>query len=122
MGSNVTVGHTWESHGDHVTVGTTTLRKEDIISSTASCDTWAHDHFAEHYNRSAAVKKVRARQALEVQRGLARRQATLEKRALKRARMSTEKDKLKYDAQCAQQDRHNAKSGRSKTMYRLLNT
>lgn len=123
MGSNVTVGYTWDSHGDHVTVGTTTLNKEEVISSMiASCDTWAHDHFAEHYNRSAAVKKVRAREAPEVQRGLSKRQATLEKRALKRARMNTEMEKLKYDAICAQQDRYNAKSGRSKTMYRLLNT
>tara|TARA_B100001094_G_scaffold199274_1_gene193368 strand:+ start:1981 stop:2550 length:570 start_codon:yes stop_codon:yes gene_type:complete len=122
MGSNVTVGDTWVFHGDHVTVGTTTLSKDDILSSmAASCDTWVHDHFAEHYNRSAAVKKVRAREALEVQRGLAMRKVTLDKRATKRAMIHTEKEKLKYDNKCAQQDRHNAKSGKSKTMFRLMN-
>ena len=122
MGSNVTVGDTWVFHGDHVTVGTTTLSRDDILfSMAASCDTWVHDHFAEHHNRSAAVKKVRAREALEVQRGLAKRKVTLDKRATKRAMIDTEKEKLKYDAKCAQQDRHNAKSGKSKTMFRLIN-
>ena len=122
MGSNVTVGDTWKSYGDHVTVGTTTLSKDDYFSSmVASCDTWVHDHFAEHYNRSAAVKKVRAREALEVQRGLAKRKVTIDKRAIKRARIGTEKERLKYDARCAHQDRHNAKSGKSKTMSRLIN-
>lgn len=122
MGSNVTVGDTWVSHGDHVTVGTTKLSREERISLLdSSSDAWVHYHFAEHYNRSAAVKKVRAREALEVQRGLAKRQATLGKREMKRASMNTEKEKLTYDMKCAQQDRYNANSGRSKTMHRLVN-
>ena len=75
----------------------------------------------EHENRSRAIKEVRTRRDLEIQRGVAKRLVTIRKRALKRASIKDDEMRRKYDAACASQDKYNAKSGRSKTLCRLLN-